>query len=255
MALQNKVRSGDALRIEANTFNALLDAAQANERARRPGANPGEQRDIKQPGIILVKNVHVDVIPQYEAAGIEELSFSIVANPGGFYENPVFNVSLPTAQSEGRFVIVQEPILPGAIGRAVISGCTPARLNLSNLTDEFCDVASGSSLLHNTPVGSAQILWDQDVEGESIGFVRLWGKQYGKAFVAKVGESPISAISGDTPGSGTVTIYQLSGSSLASTGRTLTVYNMAGEVAAEAYIQVKQDAYGEWWIDVENCGE
>lgn len=81
----------------------------------------------------------------------------------------------------------------------------------------------------------------------------LWALPISSAFVAKTGGSAIAARSGDTPGSGTVTLYYRNGSTLTSTGETVTAYNMAGEVAASKYIQVKQDAFGDFWIDTEAC--
>lgn len=79
--------------------------------------------------------------------------------------------------------------------------------------------------------------------------------ELGSAFVGKNGSSAIAAMSGTSISSGTVTLYRKSGSSIVSTGATVTAYNMAGEVAADAYVQVKQDAYGTWWVDVEKCEE
>jgi len=74
------------------------------------------------------------------------------------------------------------------------------------------------------------------------------------SFVAQNGGSTISARSGTTAGSGTVTIFRLVGTTLTTTSRTLTVYNMTDNtVAANAYIQCKFDMFGTAWVDVEDC--
>lgn len=73
--------------------------------------------------------------------------------------------------------------------------------------------------------------------------------------IGKTDGSGISAISSDTPGSGTVTLYRLAagGTSLASTGYDVTCYNMAGQVAASTYVGMMRDDFGRFWAIVENC--
>ena len=68
-------------------------------------------------------------------------------------------------------------------------------------------------------------------------------------------DETIGAISSNTPGTGTVSIYyrNLSSGALTDTTMNAEVYNMAGEVACGAYMQLKWIG-GDLWIDVENCG-
>jgi hypothetical protein len=71
--------------------------------------------------------------------------------------------------------------------------------------------------------------------------------------LAKSGGSGIPALSGSTPGSGTVTLYSFNGTTLSATTTTVTAYNMtSGAVAANAWLQLKLIA-GYWFIDVEGC--
>jgi len=74
-------------------------------------------------------------------------------------------------------------------------------------------------------------------------------------YICKTG-SAIAAISTDTPGSGTVTIYRINSSGvLVTTGRTITAYNISGvEVAAATYIQVKEELGScKFIVDMEAC--
>lgn len=73
-----------------------------------------------------------------------------------------------------------------------------------------------------------------------------------RAHVALNGASTIPAMSGTTPGSGTVTLQSFAGSTLSSNG-TVTAYNTtATAVAASKYLQIKRiDGY--WFVDVESC--
>lgn len=58
--------------------------------------------------------------------------------------------------------------------------------------------------------------------------------------VAKNGGTAIAAMSGSTPGSGTVTMYTFNGTTLVSTGTTATAFNMhpTETVSADAWLKV-----------------
>ena len=74
--------------------------------------------------------------------------------------------------------------------------------------------------------------------------------------VAKAGASGVTARSGTTAGSGTVTIYYIDGGVLTSTSQTVTAYSLsATAVANNAYITIKRCSLDEEWIvDAEDCG-
>ena len=74
--------------------------------------------------------------------------------------------------------------------------------------------------------------------------------------VAKAGGSGVTARSGTTAGSGTVTIYYIDGGVLTSTSQTVTAYSLsATAVANNAYITIKRCSLDEEWIvDAEDCG-
>ncbi len=71
--------------------------------------------------------------------------------------------------------------------------------------------------------------------------------------LAKNGGSTIGARSGTTPGSGTVTLYQLVGTTLTSTTVTVTAYNLSTTaIAANAYL-VLTKVDGKWIAVWEDC--
>jgi hypothetical protein len=79
--------------------------------------------------------------------------------------------------------------------------------------------------------------------------------------VAKTPAGGISARTNDTPGSAVCVIYHLNadGDLEALTDAnnndvTETILNMAGDIAADTYIQFKMDADGNRWADTEDCG-
>lgn len=84
---------------------------------------------------------------------------------------------------------------------------------------------------------------------------RWWILDEIKAFVARTDANGIAGLSGSTPGSGVVTIYKLSSGSVVATSAQVKVYNLSYEVSGDAYIQIKKDGFGTWWIDFERCEE
>jgi hypothetical protein len=70
---------------------------------------------------------------------------------------------------------------------------------------------------------------------------------------AKTGAGGITAMSGDMPGSGDVTLYGFNGTDpLESTGVTTTAYNLGGAVAGNKWVNVCGGSAG-WWVVVEPC--
>jgi hypothetical protein len=84
----------------------------------------------------------------------------------------------------------------------------------------------------------------------------LWMVEEMQTAVAKAGGSGVTARSGTTAGSGTVTIYYIDGGVLTSTSQTVTAYSLsATAVANNAYITIKRCSLDEEWIvDAEDCG-
>jgi hypothetical protein len=72
--------------------------------------------------------------------------------------------------------------------------------------------------------------------------------------LAKTDGTGISAMTGDTPGSGTITPYRIRGDgTITALSHTETCYNLAGAVAATTYIGILRDAWGRPWAIVEDC--
>ena len=78
--------------------------------------------------------------------------------------------------------------------------------------------------------------------------------------IAKSASATITARSTDTPGSGLVDFYHITGSTdltltAISGSSDQTVYNIASsEVAANTFLLVQQDEDGYYWVVVEDCG-
>lgn len=250
-----RVQSGDAITPEtftAEAWNASQEAAIAHRERRSASSPPAIPGELNHRLRILVRNDSGVDLDRFEVLALGQPLIHPTANPNEWAARPAYTGEMATVASEGRFCVLQGPLKQGKIGEAIIAGVTPVSLTVTNLIDQFCDIQASSFSLATSAVGSAQVLWHQNVLGRQWAFVRLWGKSYGKAFVGLT-NSAISAMSGSTPGVGVVTLYRLVSGVLVSRGVALTVYNMAGSVANNAWVQVKQDADGVWWIDVEKC--
>lgn len=71
---------------------------------------------------------------------------------------------------------------------------------------------------------------------------------------ARVTSASITARSGTTVGSGTVTRYYRSTSTLTSLETSVTVYSdYATAIAQDTYITIMQDALGDWWVVGADC--
>tara|TARA_R100000152_G_C6782231_1_gene219173 strand:- start:2995 stop:3621 length:627 start_codon:yes stop_codon:yes gene_type:complete len=65
----------------------------------------------------------------------------------------------------------------------------------------------------------------------------------------------ITGRSGTTAGTGTASLYYISSGNLVDTGENVTVYNIAdATVASGSWITIKQNSYGQWFVDMEACG-
>jgi len=84
----------------------------------------------------------------------------------------------------------------------------------------------------------------------------LWMTGEVQTAVAKAGSSGVTARSGTTAGSGTVSIYSIVEGVLTDTGKEITAYSLsATAVANNAYITIKRCSLDEEWIvDAEDCG-
>ena len=81
---------------------------------------------------------------------------------------------LPDAEQHAHgFVILQEPIGAGRMGRGMIMGVTPVRLDVQAESDETASVVTGTTgTLMSGSDGGARILWKESGTGEKWGIVQ-----------------------------------------------------------------------------------
>ncbi len=168
-----RVSRGSPIRIPADVWNVVLDMVR--DYLRREGGGAGRLGFGSDPDVVMVKNVSDTDAPQFGVLGVHDILFSPDDNEQGFRERPALCGATPDADLHlGKFVVCLEPIVSQGIGRALLSGVTPVKVNVVDGDHKFADIADGDCVrLESATFGSAQILYAQSGTGEKWAVVRL----------------------------------------------------------------------------------
>lgn len=160
----NKVRPGDPVAISAAVWNDVLDAAALAKRTKRTGAGIPDGLDV---GIVRVKNTSDGDLDRFAALGI---SFGIGVTPEknelAFQNEPAVLFG-GISDGDGPWVVLQEPIPAGKIGRAMLFGVTPAQVDVADKEHDFAEPVedNAAGALQSCAAGTARILWKPDKTG------------------------------------------------------------------------------------------
>jgi hypothetical protein len=169
-----KVRPGQALKISAEAFNAFIDAAQAQRGSslRQAVDDPAATRTA---GIVTVRNDSGADQERFAVLGIDAPLILPADHPAAFQERVALALVAPDEDEHGdRLCILQEPVAAGALGRGLILGVSPVRLQVTAEDDRTATVTTGDpSVLTTGAAGSARILWKEPGTGERWGLVQI----------------------------------------------------------------------------------
>ncbi|QDU33057.1 hypothetical protein KS4_10980 [Poriferisphaera corsica] len=192
-----KVSTGEQLQIPAQAYNAFVDAAIAHQETGQKQSRLTQSNS--QQTSILVRNTSDQDMPRFAVMGADSPAILPADNEDEFTRQVALNCVVPVeADHKGKFVILLEPLAPGSIGRAKISGVCLAKLEVEDEDAKYADVIDGDgTMLITASDGAAQILWRGEPKGESSkvwAVVRL-GSLGGKSvFVIRItGSSQLSA--------------------------------------------------------------
>ena len=164
------VRSGEKLRIPAAAYNAFVAAAKSHQRGRT--GSEAEDAGSRLGFDTLILNQTGKDLPRFGVVSLGAPVTSPALRPAGFRARQAMTGIDPASDHRGRFAIAQEPIRAGAIGRALSTGITIARVELlapSSEDDDFADVKGGDSdVLLAAGSGSARILWIEPLGDRDI---------------------------------------------------------------------------------------
>lgn len=176
MAELKDVTAGQALRFSAGDINACFAAARAH-RARQLNTL-AEASAFDQAGVVRVKNASGADRGTLEVLAIDVPLILPADNLARWRSEVTFSGITPGTTHAGRYVVLQEPIANGKIGRAMVIGVTPALLDVTAESDRFAEVVSTvATSLKTGTTGSARILWKESGTGSKRGVVMLTGEQ------------------------------------------------------------------------------
>lgn len=157
-----KVKSGDPLRISADTFNTLIDAAKAYQDGRHSQAS-GPRTDSQAATIVLVKNDSGADVDRFGVLGLEEALIKPAENLSEFQNRPALLGKAPGEYKHcGRLAIALAPIKVGKLGPAMTAGVIPVKLWVVYAPHEYATVADGlTTHLRTAQTGPATILWKE----------------------------------------------------------------------------------------------
>ena len=154
-------------RIKTSFFDSTIDAAEAYKKLKH-SAILATMPDHKDAGIVKIKNASGVDLSAFSILQINSPLFTPGDNPTEFRYHLALKGTSPDYSKPGLFAVLQEPIANGNIGKAVVSGITPAYIWISDVTHQFADVhpepANQGQLYHAASCsnGSARILWQPD---------------------------------------------------------------------------------------------
>ena len=168
-----KVQPGQQVRIPAEAYNSFIDAARFVRQRHNGFQQTGDI--FRQTGIVKVRNDSGADRARFDVLGIDSPVITPTVNLQAF-KNDVALVGVVPAQAvhSGRFVILLEPLAAGAIGRGFCAGVCPARVQVDDIDQLYCDVEDGDpTRLRAGYSGPARILWKETGTGLKWAVVRI----------------------------------------------------------------------------------
>jgi len=167
-----KVQPGQRMNIPAQTFNTFIDAARDYlQRRQDQGGDPLDE--ARQMGVVLVKNTTGGDRNLFEIVALDGPVFTPGENEEGFKFHFALKGITPDADHLGNFAILLEPVKDNEIGRALLEGITPVKVQVDTEDCQYADVCDECLHLMSADTGAAHILWIESGTGEKWAVVRL----------------------------------------------------------------------------------
>ena len=160
----NKVRPGDPVAISAATWNEMLDAAALAKETKRRGAGIPDGLDV---GIVRVRNETDEDLDRFAALSVGSgIGVTPEKNELAFQNEPAVLCG-EIYGGDGPWVVLQEPVPAGRIGRAMLFGVTPAQVDVADDGHEFAEpvVDNVAGAIRSAASGTTRILWKKGGTG------------------------------------------------------------------------------------------
>ncbi|MDD5598461.1 MAG: hypothetical protein PHV82_10990 [Victivallaceae bacterium] len=171
-----KVITGETFKVKASTWNTFIDAANHYKNTQM-SLGSGALRGNAKTGIVLVQNDSGELLEQFSPVILDDL---IIQPDDDEKEQefksrvPVFSGKKVSADNKDMpFAILQTPLELEKIGKALLLGVTPAKINIGNESHEYAKL--DASELVSTSSGVGRILWKESGTGEKWALLQLGG--------------------------------------------------------------------------------
>jgi hypothetical protein len=163
MPIFDRVQRGERLTIRADQWNALAALAERAADGRFGAAN--QLPEAYAPNIALVRNDHNIRVPRFGVLVIT----GVVINPATsaalaaeFAARPILRGTAPSLDNDERIVVMLEPVEPGAVGRAAVSGVFACRVNVCDPAHRYAGGKfQDATQLQSAAAGPVLMLWRQ----------------------------------------------------------------------------------------------
>jgi hypothetical protein len=215
-----KVQSGDKLKIPASTYNAFIDAAQAVKDNNNFLSATNKNSDSRK---VIVQNNSGGNLDKFEILGISAPYVTPTDNETDFQNRiTIVGITPDIDDHKGKFIVLQEPIPNGKIGRGILAGETIVKINVIDEDHNYAEVTdSQSGYLTSTDSGSARILWKKSGTGQVWAYIRI-GDSYPPVLFGVVSSPP-------TSGEAEITLYTVNDDG----SKTSTDITITGVIPAE----------------------
>ncbi len=279
-----KVAIGDPVRFQAQLWNAMIDAAQANQKSKH-GQAIASLTTTRSTTIVRIKNETGTNLARGSILGLDGPIFTPAdTNLDIFWREVCFRGIAPTlAQHRRRYAVILQAALGdssgygydsgGQIVMAAIAGVCPVQIDVLDVSHDYANITDGDSTkLTSSRHGHARILW-REGEGSTgyepgYGYGYDTGLQWAIVMLGVTGSSGavgrasgnISPRSGSTYGTGTVHLYHSNAGSEDGPIETIDVLNASETTFSSGngiddgmYCSIEWDADDTAWVAPLEC--
>ncbi len=162
----SKVRPGQKLRINAGTWNQIVQTVQQTQENLPLFGGSALQAWQQASNTVLIKNDSGSDVQRFGVLGIGGVVIDPSDGPAkelSFAEKPVLRGVTPTTSSHAdRFVVCLEPIKNQSIGTAAVGGVFACKVSMTSTSHKFAGVKNNDATqLESKSCGLVQLLWVQ----------------------------------------------------------------------------------------------
>ena len=172
----NKVTPGEAVEIRAKTWNSFIDAANYVQNVQKSGGKP--RANTLPAGIIYVKNDSENEMEVFSVMSLPNLVFPPDEEEDNFqFSDVIFSAKEYTEENnEKPLCILQEPLEPEGVGRALVLGVTHGKVEVSDIAHNFAVPSPDTpGKLISAESGAIEIMWKGIEPGEQDCILKMGG--------------------------------------------------------------------------------